>query len=212
MDKIGSFNPALMVHGEQGIELLDEIPPDGRLESRGRIAGIWDKGNAALIEMESEAVNAATGKPLLRTRASLFCRGEGGWGGDRGPSAKVEFPDAEPTHRVTYTTREDQALTYRLSGDRNPLHSDPSFAAVGGFDRPILHGLCTYGFTGRALLHTLCDSDPSRFRSMNGRFSRPVMPGDTLTVSMWVDGNRALFRTTNQDDVAVIDQGVCTFD
>ena len=212
MDKVGSFNPALMVHGEQGIELLDEIPPDGQLESRGKIAGIWDKGSAALIEVESEAVNAATGKPLLRTRASLFCRGEGGWGGDRGPSEKVEFPDAEPTHQVTYTTREDQALTYRLSGDRNPLHSDPSFAAMGGFDRPILHGLCTYGFTGRALLHTLCDSDPSRFRSMNGRFSRPVLPGDSLTVSMWVDGNQALFRTTNQDHVVVIDQGVCTFD
>ncbi len=212
MDKVGSFNPALMVHGEQGIELLDEIPPDGQLESRGRIAGIWDKGSAALIELESEAVNAATGKPLLRTRASLFCRGEGGWGGDRGSSEKVEYPDAEPTHQVTYATREDQALTYRLSGDRNPLHSDPSFAAMGGFDRPILHGLCTYGFTGRALLHTLCDSDPSRFRSMNGRFSQPVMPGDALTVSMWVDGNRALFRTTNQDGFVVIDQGVCTFD
>ena len=212
MDRVGSFNPALMVHGEQGIELLDEIPPDGQLESRGRIAGIWDKGSAALIELESEAINAATGKPLLRTQASLFCRGEGGWGGDRGPSEKVEFPDAEPTHEVTYATREDQALTYRLSGDRNPLHSDPSFAAMGGFDRPILHGLCTYGFTGRALLHTLCDSDPSRFRSMNGRFSRPVMPGDALTVSMWVDGGRALFRTTNQDGVVVIDQGVCAFD
>lgn len=212
LGSVGSFNPALMVHGEQGIELLDEIPPDGQLESRGRIAGIWDKGNAALIEMESEAVNTATGKPLLRTRSTLFCRGEGGWGGDRGPSAKVDYPDAKPTHRVTYTTREDQALTYRLSGDRNPLHSDPSFAAMGGFDRPILHGLCTYGFTGRALLHTLCDSDPSRFRSMNGRFSQPVMPGDALTVSMWVEGGRALFRTTNQDGVVVIDQGVCTFD
>ena len=212
VDRVGSFNPALMVHGEQGIELLDEIPPDGQLESHGRIAGIWDKGSAAVIEIESEAVNAATGKPLLRTRSTLFCRGEGGWGGDRGPSAKVEFPGAEPTHQVTYATREDQALTYRLSGDRNPLHSDPSFAAMGGFDRPILHGLCTYGFTGRALLHTLCDSDPSLFRSMNGRFSRPVMPGDELTVSMWVDGNRALFRTTNQDGVVVIDQGVCTFD
>ena len=211
LGSVGSFNPALMVHGEQGIELLDEIPPDGQLESHGRIAGIWDKGNAAVIEMESEAVNAATGKPLLRTRSTLFCRGEGGWGGDRGPSAKVQFPDADPTHQVTYATREDQALTYRLSGDRNPLHSDPSFAAMGGFDRPILHGLCTYGFTGRALLHTLCDSDPSRFRSMNARFSRPVMPGDALTVSMWVDGNRALFRTTNQDGVVVIDQGVCTF-
>ena len=212
MGAVGSFNMALMVHGEQGIELLDEIPPDGALESRGRIAGIWDKGSAAVIETESEAVNAATGKPLLKTRASLFCRGEGGWGGDHGPSARIVFPDAEPTHQVTYQTREDQALTYRLSGDHNPLHTDPSFAAMGGFDRPILHGLCTYGFTGRALLHALCNSDPARFRSMNARFSRPVIPGDALTVSMWADGGKALFRTANQRGEVVIDQGVCTFD
>ena len=208
----GSFNPALMVHGEQGIELFDEIPPDGELESRGRIAAIWDKRNAAVIETESEAVNAATGKPLLKTRSSLFCRGEGGWGGDRGPSGRIAFPDSEPTHQVTYRTREDQALTYRLSGDHNPLHTDPSFAALGGFDRPILHGLCTYGFTGRALLHSLCGGDPARFRSMNARFSRPVIPGDALTVSMWADAGKAMFRTANQHGDIVIDQGVCAYD
>ena len=212
MNKIGSFNPALMVHGEQGIEILDEIPTEGEIESTGRIAAIWDKGSAAVIEMESESINVATGKPLLKTRSTLFCRGEGGWGGERGPSEKIEFPDAEPTHQVTYKTREDQALTYRLSGDRNPLHSDPSFAAMGGFDKPILHGLCTYGFTGRALLQALCGGDPSRFRSMNSRFSRPVIPGDELTISIWVDGNTALYRTANQNGDIVIDQGVCKFD
>ena len=211
MGKVGSFNPALMVHGEQGIELHGEIPPDGEIESTGRIAGIWDKGNAAVLEFESESVDKATGKPLLKTRSMLFCRGEGGWGGERGPAGKIPFPDAEPTHRVTYATRPDQALTYRLSGDRNPLHTDPAFAARGGFDKPILHGLCTYGFTGRALLHSLCDGDPARFRSMNGRFSRPVIPGDELTVSMWANGGKALFRTTNQRGDVVIDQGVCTF-
>ena len=212
MNKVGSFNSALMVHGEQGIELLDEIPPDGEIESSGRIAGIWDKGSAAVLEFESTSLNKATGKPLLKTRSMLFCRGEGGWGGDRGPSEKLNYPDAEPTHQVTYATREDQALTYRLSGDRNPLHSDPSFAARGGFAKPILHGLCTYGFTGRALLHSLCGGDPSRFRSMNARFSKPVIPGDALTVSMWANGKQALFRTTNQDGAVVIDQGRCTFD
>ena len=211
MDKVGSFNPALMVHGEQGIELFDEIPPDGEVESTGRIAGIWDKGSAAVLEFESESVDKASGRTLLKTRSMLFCRGEGGWGGDRGPAAKIEFPDAAPTHQVSYATREDQALTYRLSGDRNPLHSDPAFAARGGFDKPILHGLCTYGFTGRALLHSLCEGDPTRFRSMNARFSKPVIPGDTLTVSMWADGGEALFRTTNQSGDVVIDQGVCTY-
>jgi acyl dehydratase len=212
MNAIGSFNPALMVHGEQGIELYDEIPPDGEIDSVGKVTAIWDKGSAAVLEFESTSTNVATGKPLLKTRTSLFCRGEGGWGGDRGPSEKVEFPDREPDHQVTYATREDQALTYRLSGDRNPLHSDPSFAALGGFEKPILHGLCTWGFTGRALLHTLCDGDPSRFKSMNSRFSKPVIPGDELTISIWVvDEGRALFRTTNQNGDAVIDQGVFTY-
>lgn len=210
-DKIGSFNPALMVHGEQGIELLGEIPPDGEIESIGECTAIYDKGSAALVEFSSESTNVATGEPLLRTRTVLFCRGEGGWGGDRGPSEKLVFPDREPDKQISYTTREDQALTYRLSGDRNPLHSDPSFAAMGGFDKPILHGLCTYGFTGRALLHGLCDGDASRFKAMNARFSKPVIPGDTLTVSMWVDGNEALFRTTNQNGDVVIDQGQFRF-
>ncbi|MFT7651360.1 MAG: acyl dehydratase [Limisphaerales bacterium] len=210
-NKIGSFNPALMVHGEQGIELLDEIPPEGEIESVGECTAIWDKGSAAVVEFESTSTNTATGKPLLKTRSQLFCRGEGGWGGERGPQDKLEFPSRAADHQVVYATRPDQALTYRLSGDRNPLHSDPSFAAMGGFDQPILHGLCTWGFTGRALLHTLCGSDPAKFKSMNSRFSKPVMPGDHLTISMWIDGNQALFRTENQDGDTVIDQGMFEF-
>ena len=211
MKEVGSFNPALMVHGEQGIELLGEIPPDGEIESVGECSAIWDKGSAAVLEFTSESRDVATGQPLLRTKTSLFCRGEGGWGGDRGPSEKLEFPDRSPDKKITYSTREDQALTYRLSGDRNPLHSDPSFAALGGFDKPILHGLCTYGMTGRALLHGLCEGDAARFLSMNARFSKPVIPGDSLTVSMWVDGHKAFFRTENQNNEIVIDQGEFSF-
>ena len=211
MKEVGSFNPALMVHGEQGIELLGEIPPDGEIESVGECSAIWDKGSAAVLEFTSESRDVATGQLLLRTKTSLFCRGEGGWGGDRGPSDKLEFPDRSPDKKITYSTREDQALTYRLSGDRNPLHSDPSFAALGGFDKPILHGLCTYGMTGRALLHGLCEGDAARFLSMNARFSKPVIPGDSLTVSMWVDGQKALFRTENQNNEIVIDQGEFSF-
>ena len=119
-------------------------------------------------------------------------------------------PERAPDHQVTYETSPDQALVYRLSGDRNPLHSDPSFAAMGGFDRPILHGLCTYGFTGRALLHTLAGSDPARFQHMEGRFSAPVLPGDALTVSIWTTGDgEAVFTTATQDGTVVIDQGLC---
>lgn len=212
MKAAGSFDPTLMVHGEQGIELLSEIPAEGEIESVGECTAIYDKGSAAVLEFTSESKNVVTGEVLLRTRTSLFCRGEGGWGGDRGPSEKIVFPNRAPDQEVSYTTREDQALTYRLSGDRNPLHSDPSFSAMGGFEKPILHGLCTYGFTGRGLLNKLCGGEAGRFKSMNARFSKPVIPGDTLTVSMWVEGSEALFRTTNQAGDVVIDQGVFKFE
>ena len=211
LDKVGGFNPAMLVHGGQGIELLGEIPPDGEIESRGKIVGVWDKGKGAVIETESESILASTGKPLLKTRTSLFIRGEGGFGGERGPSPTFELPSRKPDHVVSYKTREDQALTYRLSGDRNPLHSDPAFAKLAGFDRPILHGLCTYGFTGRALLHTLCGGDPSRFKSMDGRFSKPVYPGDELSICMWVDGGQCRFQTKNQNGDVVLDQGIMNF-
>jgi len=211
LGKIGSFNHAMLVHGEQGIELQGEIPPDGEVESTGRVAAIWDKGKGAVVELESQSVLVSTGEPLLKTRSSMFIRGEGDFGGERGPSVKFDLPDRAADHEVVYTTREDQALTYRLSGDRNPLHSDPSFAKMGGFEKPILHGLCTYGFTGRALLHTLCGGDPARFKSMDARFSKPVMPGDVLTVRMWVEGSECRFQTSNQDGDVVIDQGRMCF-
>ena len=205
--KIGSFNPAMLVHGEQAIEVLKPIPPEGQVTSKGRIEAIWDKGKGAVVVTASESRDAS-GEVCMRSRMSAFIRGEGGFGGERGPSGGANTPpDRAPDHEVTYQTRTDQALIYRLSGDYNPLHSDPEFAKMAGFEKPILHGLCTYGFTGRALLHTLCGSDPARFRSMEGRFSSPVMPGDALTVSMWVDGNEALFQTKTQDGTVVIDQG-----
>jgi len=210
-NKIGSFNPAMLVHGEQGIELFGEIPAEGEIESVGKVSAIWDKGKGAVVEMTSESRLVGQSEPLLRTRMSAFIRGEGGFGGERGPSVAFEAPTRKPDHEVSYATRADQALTYRLSGDRNPLHSDPSFAKMGGFDKPILHGLCTYGFTGRALLHTLCGSDPSRFKSMDARFSKPVIPGDTLTVAMWVEGKTCTFQTRNQHGDVVIDQGRLVF-
>jgi acyl dehydratase len=211
MEKAGSFNPAMMVHGEEGFELARPIPPEGECESVGKLTGIWDKGKGAVIEMESESVLLPSREPLLKVRMSLYIRGEGNFGGERGPSAKLEIPSRTPDHQVTYQTSPDQALVYRLSGDRNPLHSDPSFAKLGGFDTPILHGLCTYGFTGRALLHTLCGADPKRFKSMDGRFSKPVFPGEALTVAMWVDGGVCTFQTKNPAGDVVIDQGRMTF-
>ncbi len=210
-DQIGTFNPALMLHGAQSIELFDEIPAEGEIESSGEIGAIWDKGKGASVELVSESINVATGKPLFRTTMTAFLRGEGNFGGERGPKTTFELPSRKADHEVRFETRMDQPLIYRLSGDRNPLHSDPSFAKMGGFERPILHGLCTYGFTGRALLANVCGGDPSRFKAMEGRFSKPVMPGDDLNVSMWVDGNECLFQTKNQDGDVVFDQGVMKF-
>ncbi len=210
--KIGTFNFAMLVHGEQAIELHQPLPVDGRVSTTSKITGIWDKGKGAVVETEALSVDAKSKEPMFTTRSSLFIRGEGGWGGERGPSGpRNEPPSREPDEVVTYETRRDQTLIYRLSGDRNPLHSDPEFAKMGGFERPILHGLCTYGFTGRALLHTLCDSDPSRFKLMEARFAKPVMPGDTLTVKMWVDGNEAIFTTETQNGDIVISQGRTAF-
>lgn len=208
---IGSFNPAMLVHGEQSVELHGSIPVEGAGSTVSTIEGIYDKGSGAVVAVKAETTDAKTKKPLWTTRMSAFIRGEGGFGGDRGPSNKIAMPTAKPDHTVTYETRKDQALLYRLSGDRNPLHSDPSFAALGGFDRPILHGLCTWGFTGRALLHSLCDSDPDRFVSMSSRFSKPVMPGDTLTVRIWKAGSGEAHFETSVGETVVIDSGVCRY-
>jgi len=213
MSAIGTFNFAMLVHGEQAIELHAPLPTEGKISCVGEITGVWDKGKGAVVETTSVASDAATGKPMFTTRSASFIRGEGGWGGDRGPSGPRNVaPDRAPDHEVTYATRQDQALIYRLSGDRNPLHSDPAFAAMGGFPKPILHGLCTYGFTGRALLHTLCESDPTRFTAMEGRFSSPVFPGESLTVKMWdTRDGEAVFQTCGDDGRVVIDGGRCGF-
>ena len=209
--RYGDFDPAKLVHAEQGFELHQPLPPAAEVTVTSTVTGMYDKGKGALVTSRSVAVDA-DGAPLVTASASVFIVGEGGFGGDRGPGDGWTRPDRPPDHEVTYRTRPDQALLYRLSGDRNPLHSDPAFARRGGFDRPILHGLCTYGFTGRALLHTLCGSDPARFRSMYGRFSRPVRPGQSLVVAVWLDGaGRALFQTTTEDGTVVIDRGVTTF-
>jgi acyl dehydratase len=209
--RLGDFDPARLLHAEQAFELHRPLPPAGEVTVTSTVTGMYDKGKGALVTSCSEALDA-TGQPLVTTRSGVFIVGEGGFGGNPGEKDTWTRPEREPDHRVTYPTRPDQALLYRLSGDRNPLHSDPAFAGRGGHARPILHGLCTYGFTGRALLHALCGSDPSRFRSMYGRFTRPVLPGRSLTVSIWTDGaGPARFQTTTDDGTVVIDRGVTAF-
>lgn len=204
---LGDFDRAMLVHAEQAFELHRPLPVAGTARTVSTVTGIYDKGSGALVVSEHVAVEAATGEPLVTSTSSTFIRGEGGFGGDRGGSEPWELPRRDPDLRIVQQTRPEQALLYRLSGDRNPLHSDPEFAARGGFSRPILHGLCTYGFTGRVLLHALCGSDPARFRAMSGRFSRPVLPGETLVVSAWHADGGALFQTAKEDGTVVIDRG-----
>jgi acyl dehydratase len=210
MSAVGTFDWAMLVHGEQGVTLHQPVPVAGTALMTGKVAAMYDKGKAAVVVLEGEA-RTPGGELLWTTTMSAFIRGEGGWGGDRGPSGPRNVPpERAPDEVVSYTTRTDQALLYRLNGDRNPLHSDPAFAARAGFPKPILHGLCTYGFTGRALLHAVCGSDPARVRQIEGRFSHPVMPGDTLDVRIWVDGNEAIFQTW-VGDTTVIDSGRLVF-
>lgn len=208
MSEIGSFNFAMLVHGSQAITLHRPIPVEAEVTVQDKVVAMYDKGKAAVVVTEAET-KLKSGELLWTTRSSVFIRGEGGWDGDRGPSGPQNVPpERTPDHEVTLQTSPDQAFVYRLSGDRNPLHTDPSFAAIGGFDRPILHGLCSYGFTGRALLGALCNNDVTKFNHIEGRFSSPVMPGDALTVRMWTIASGETVFTTSVGDRVVIDQGL----
>ncbi|MFR9773746.1 MaoC/PaaZ C-terminal domain-containing protein [Nocardia sp. SC052] len=208
----GEVDLSSLLHGEQRVELAGPLPTEARVKLWTKVLSIWDKGSAAVVRTESRAHDAATGNLLYKTGSTWFIRGAGGFGGDRGPSgAQNTLPHRRADDEVTYQTVEVQPFLYRLTGDRNPLHTDPTFATGAGFSRPIMHGMCTYGFTARALVDRLCGSDVSRFVSMEGRFSKPALPGDTLTVKLWVDDNYAHFQTQTQRGDVVISHGRCQF-
>jgi acyl dehydratase len=195
---------ARVLHGGQTIRLHRPIPVEGKAVATGRIAAVYDKGKAAILVMRTEVADADG--PLWTNDAQIFVRGEGGWGGDRGPSARLEPPTGEPDRVVERPVREEQALLYRLSGDWNPLHADPEFAKLAGFDRPILHGLCTYGMTLKAVVDTVLGGDVARVRSYTTRFAGVVFPGETLRIRMWrrTGGVQVAVSAMERDDAPVL--------
>ncbi|BBY05902.1 MaoC/PaaZ C-terminal domain-containing protein [Mycobacterium noviomagense] len=199
---------AKILHASEQISVPAPLPPSGSAHASSRIVEVWDKGKAAVVVLET-SVTAPDGTPLWTQRRSIFARGEGGFGGERGPSTSVEAPERDPDVEVQLPTLPQQALLYRLCGDRNPLHSDPEFAAAAGFPRPILHGLCTFGITCKAIVDACLDSDVSRVASYGARFAGVVFPGETLLARMWRDDGRIVASVTVPTrDNAVVLSGV----
>ncbi|MFJ4325096.1 MaoC/PaaZ C-terminal domain-containing protein [Streptomyces tricolor] len=195
---------AEVLHGGQSLTLHRPIPPAGTATATSRIAAVYDKGKAAVLVMRTEVADGEG--PLWTNDAQIFVRGEGGWGGDRGPSARLDPPTGDPDRTVDRPVRPDQALLYRLSGDYNPLHADPEFAKLAGFDRPILHGLCTYGITLKAVVDTLLGGDVTRVHGYRTRFAGVVFPGETLRVRMWREEGRVRVTVgaVERDDAPVL--------
>jgi acyl dehydratase len=188
-----------VLHGSQEVALHAPLPTSARATLRTKIIDVWDKEKAAVIVQEAEAVSD-DGASLFTTRSSIFVRGEGGWGGDRGPSTKVELPGREPDVVTSYATTPNQALLYRLCGDRNPLHVDPGFAADAGFPAPILHGLCSYGIVLREVVDAVLDGDATMSGGFSARFAGVVFPGETIRVQAWDEDEQVLVSATIASD------------
>ncbi|MFD7664698.1 MaoC/PaaZ C-terminal domain-containing protein [Streptomyces sp. NPDC059788] len=195
---------AAVLHGGQTVTVHRPLPVRGRAVQTSTVPAVYDKGKAAVIVLRSET--ADDDGPLWTCDTQIFVKGEGGFGGERGPSNRLELPERAPDRTIERRVREDQALLYRLSGDWNPLHADPEFAALAGFDRPILHGLCTYGITLKAVVDELLDGDVARVAAYTTRFAGVVFPGETLRVHMWQEPERVQVSVTaaDRDDAPVL--------
>ncbi len=185
----------LSVHGEQSIIWHTPMPAHGRIRGEGRVLSVFDKGDkGAVVNTETVLIDTETDTPLATVRVTSFARGDGNCGAPRdGAPAPHPMPERAPDKTSSLTTRPDQALLYRLSGDYNPLHADPAAAKAAGFDRPILHGLCTYGLAARAILEAYGDFRPETLKELQARFSAPVFPGDTITFELWKSGTEISF-------------------
>lgn len=200
-----------VLHGTQSITVTGPIPASGEAVARARIADVWDKEKAAVIVQET-VVTSAAGDPLWTTSSAIFARGEGGFGGHRGPSTAVDLPDRAPDRVLEVPVLPQQALLYRLCGDRNPLHADPDFAARAGFERPILHGLCTYGMACKSVVDAELDGDVAKVASFATKFAGVVYPGETLRVRVWrtPTGHVVTASAVDRDDAPVLADTVLT--
>jgi acyl dehydratase len=203
-----------LLHGEQSIEIYSPLPTSGVIVGRTRVTEVIDRGEekGALMTVERTLTDQASGGRLAKATAVMVLRGNGGFGGPSGPIAAPHvMPVRPPDLSITTATLPQAALIYRLSGDLNPLHVDPKVATAGGFKKPILHGLCTFGVVGRALIAGACDFDPTRLRTMRARFTSPTYPGETIRTDIWADGETVSFRATVVErDVVVLNNGCAT--
>lgn len=191
-------NPMMILHGEQDLEIHKPIPSVAVVSHTARVTDIFDRVKGASVVVEARTRDAS-GEPLFTNRFSTYIRGEGGFGGERGPRPGNLPPEREPDHVIESPTSPQQALLYRLSGDKNPLHADPSFAAMGGFDRPILHGLCTFGIACKAVVDHALDGDVTQVARYQARFSGVIFPGETIVTSMWREGEQVLLRAVSKE-------------
>jgi acyl dehydratase len=202
-----------VLHSEQRMQLYRPLPPAAELLINKRVVDAFDRGPklGALILLEAEGRLAADDTVLFTLGCTVVARGDGGFGGPKGKGIPPHRPPRrEPDLSCDIDTRADQALLYRLTGDRNPLHVDPARARAVGFERPILHGLCTFGIACRAIMQTICDNDDTLIREFDARFSAPVLPGDTITTDMWQDGNVVSFAcSVKERDAEVLRNGRC---
>jgi len=200
-----------VLHGEQGLTLFRPLPVDGTVIGRTRITGVVDRGaeKGAFIFTERDVIEAASGERVALLQSTSVLRGDGGFGGPTGPAPEPHtLPATPPDLAVDLPTLPQAALIYRLSGDMNPLHADPEIAIAAGFPRPILHGLCTFGVAGLALLRSCCGWRPEKFKSMRARFSSPVFPGETIRTEIWRAGSTISFRArVVERDVIVLNNG-----
>ena len=206
-----NINFILVVHGEQKLSFSNPLPVSGDFISNAKVIGCYDKGagKGAIIDVETTINLKKDNTEICKLVSTTFARGDGGFGGPESPKSEIFKIEGDPDFVHEIKTKPDQALIFRLSGDYNPLHSDPNFAKTAGFEKPILHGMCTYGIACRSLVESVCEGDAKRLKKFDCRFSSPVYPGETIVTEMWKNNSKVYYQSkVKERDKIVIKNGV----